>query len=165
VSTLHNDWIAEHLFLFIALIVLGIVAFQALLLNLIAAVSGWKALAVRFRMQQPFSGQQWKWQSAQMRYYIGYNNCLVVGADQAGLFLRTMWIVRTGHAPLFTPWNEITLGQTQTSWLVGNIVTLTLGRSEQIPFRIRASLAVRLKSAAGASWPAPSQAQIPIARP
>lgn len=88
-----------------------------------------------------------------MRYYVGYNNCLVVGADQSGLFLRTMWMVRTGHSPLFIPWNEITLSQTQTSWLMGNIVTVTLGRSEQIPFRIRASLATRLKSAAGSSWP------------
>lgn len=160
-----DELIRQHLFLFAALIVLGIAAFQVLLLNLIAAVSGWKTLAPRFRLQQPFSGQEWKWQSAQMRYYVGYNNCLIVGADQAGLTLRPMWIVRTGHVPLLIPWNEITLGQTQTSWLLGNIVTLTLGRSEQIPFRIRASLAARLQSAAGASWPASSQTQIPVARP
>lgn len=160
-----DELIRQHPFLFAALIVLGIAAFQVLLLNLIAAVSGWKALAVRFRLQQPFSGQEWNWQSAQMRYYVGYNNCLIVGADQAGLSLRPMWIVRTGHVPLFIPWNEITLGQTQTSWLVGNIVTLTLGRSEQIPFRIRVSLAARLQSAAGASWPASPKTQIPVARP
>lgn len=160
-----DEFVRYHPFLFVALIVLGIIAFQSLLLNLIAAVSGWKTLAARFRLQQPFSGRQWKWQSAQMRYYVGYNNSLVVGADQSGFFLRTMWMVRAGHAPLFIPWNEITVGKTQTSWLVGNIVTLTLGRSEQIPFRIRASLATRLQSAAGSSWPASSPAQIPIARP
>jgi hypothetical protein len=153
VSTLHNDWVGEHPLLFTALILLGIIAFQALLLNLIAAVSGWKTLAARFRLQQSFSGRQRRWQSAQMRYYVGYNNCLVVGADQSGFFLRTMWMVRTGHAPLLIPWNEITLSRIQTSWLMGNTVTLTLGRSEQIPFRIRASLATRLQSAAGSSWP------------
>lgn len=153
-----TDFVREHPFLFAALILAGIAAFQVLLLNLIAAFSGWKALAVRFRMQQPFSGQQWRWQSAQLRYYVGYNNCLVVGADQAGLFLGATWIVRTGHVPLFVPWNEITLRQIQRSWLMGNIVVLTLGRSEQIPFRIRASLADRLKPAAGSSWPASPQA-------
>lgn len=160
-----DELIRYHPFLFAALILLGIIAFQWLLLNLIALVSGWKTLAVRFRLQQPFSGRQWKWQSAQMRYYVGYNNCLIVGADQAGLFLRTMWMVYTGHLPLFIPWNEITLSQTQTSWLMGNILVLTLGRSEQIPFRIRASLATRLQSSAGSPWPAPPQAQIPLARP
>jgi hypothetical protein len=147
-----NDWPGEHPLLFVGLMFVGVVVFRILLLNLIASVSGWRMLAQRFQAQQPFSGVQWKWQSAMMRYLAGYNNCLSVGADQAGLFLRTMWGLRTAHPPLFVPWNEISLGQA-SGWLAGNAVMLSLGRSEQIPFRVRASLAARLQAAAGPGWP------------
>lgn len=51
---LMNDSSHLHPLFIVALALIGIIAFQALLLNLIAAVSGWKTLAARFRLQQPF---------------------------------------------------------------------------------------------------------------
>lgn len=156
-----NDLIQQHPVLFVALVFAGIIAFRALLLNGIAVASGWRMLAQHFAVQQPYSGQQWKWQGAMMRYFIGYNNCLSVGADQAGLFVRTMWGARTGHPPLFVPWNEISMGQ-PTQWLGTKFAAFSLGRTEQVPFRIRASLAARLQAAAGPGWPAPTTPQIPV---
>jgi hypothetical protein len=148
-----QTWINQHPLLFVCLVLAGMVIFLWLLLNLIAAVSGWKNLARRFVMSQPFSGPQWKWQSAGMRFLVSYNNCLKVGADQAGLFIQPMPGIRTAHPPLFIPWNEISIEQT-TGWMMSNFVRLSLGRSERIPFTIRPSLAARLQSAAGPSWPA-----------
>jgi hypothetical protein len=156
-----NDWIQQHPIPFVALVFAGIIVFRALLLNAIAMASGWRMLAQHFSVQQPYSGQQWKWQSAMMRYFVGYNNCLCVGADQAGLFVRTMWGARTGHPPLFVPWNEVSMGQA-TEWLGNKFVALSLGRTEQVPFRIRASLAAKIQVVAGPSWPTPTDAQIPV---
>jgi hypothetical protein len=156
-----NNWVQQHPVPFIALVLTGMAAFRALLLNAIAIASGWRMLARHFAVQQPYSGQQWKWQSAMMRYFVGYNNCLSVGADQAGLFVRTMWGLRTGHPSLFVPWNEVSMGQ-PTQWLGTKFVALSLGRTEQVPFRIRASLAARLQAVAGPGWPTPAEAQIPV---
>lgn len=122
--------------------------------NLIALMSGWKLLAQRFRLQGEFFGQKWSWQSAQMRYRANYNNCLNVGADQTGLFIQPMIFFRLAHPPLFVPWNEITWSTTQVLWLT--MTELRLGRTEQVPFRIRASLAARIRAATGPSWAAQS---------
>lgn len=145
-------WINQHPALFVCCLVAGVVAFRWVLLNLIAWVSGWKILAGRFTAQQPFSRQDSKWNSARMRYFAGYNNCLRVGADHAGLFIQPMLGVRTAHPPLFIPWAEITIEQ-PAGWLKGGFVSLRLGRSEQIPFTIRQSLAAGLRTAAGSGWP------------
>jgi hypothetical protein len=148
-----QTWIAQHPLLFACLILAGIVAFRWLLLNLIAIASGWKILGRRFPAQQPFSGPVWKWQSARMRYLAGYNNCLTVGADQMGLFIRTMWGVRTAHPPLFVPWNEISVTP-GVGGMMGLFVKFSLGRSKQIPFMVRKTLADKLQTAAGQGWPA-----------
>jgi hypothetical protein len=121
--------------------------------NLIALMSGWKLLALRFRTQPEFFGQKWSWQSAQMRYRTNYNNCLIVGADQAGLFIQPMIFFRFAHPPLLIPWNEISWHEAQVLWM--RFVELRLGRTEQVPFRIRASLAARIQAATGPSWPTP----------
>ncbi|HEY6250623.1 MAG TPA: hypothetical protein VI685_11735 [Candidatus Angelobacter sp.] len=147
-------WINQHPLLFVCLILAGGFLFQWLLLNLIAAASGWKILAQRFSVQQPFSGPQWKWQSARMRFGMGYNNSLKVGANRAGLFIQPVWVILAGHPPLFIPWSEISFGHA-AGWM-SNYVRLCLGRSEQIPFTIRPSLADRLRAAAGPGWPASS---------
>jgi hypothetical protein len=150
-----QPWINQHPLLFAAVMLAGVAAFRWLLLTVIAAISGWKILARHFPAQQEFSGSELKWQSARLRYFVGYNNCVKVGADQTGLFIRMMWGVRVAHPPLMVPWNEVRIGQTTRSMQI-SLVTLTLGRSEQIPFTIRQSLAVKLHATAGMAWPGSS---------
>lgn len=146
-------WINQHLLLFACVILAGVLVFRWLLLNLIATASGWKMLAARFPTQQPFSGPEWKWQSARMRYSMGYNNCLRVGADAMGMLIQPMWGLRTAHPPLFVPWHEIRV-EPASGWMKEVLVQLRLGRSEQIPFTIRDTLSSKLQAAAGANWPA-----------
>ena len=118
----------------------------------IALVGGWRLLAKRFRMQETFAGEKWHMQSASMRYLSNYNNVLTVGADNAGLFIVPFILFRAWHPPLFVPWTEITVSNT-TQLFFFKYVVLSLGRSEEIPFRIRPKLAAKIEAAAGSGWP------------
>ena len=115
--------------------------------------SGWARLAERFRAPGPFLGECWKRQSARFRAYCGYNNCLTVGADAAGLYLSVMSPFRVFHAPLLIPWQEIEVETGKVLFGFYDTALLRLGRDEQIPMRIQGKLIERLRQAAGASWP------------
>jgi hypothetical protein len=148
-----QDWLKNHPLLFVGLLLLGIACYWILIMNLISLTGGWKTLSKRFRLQQPYTGAFWKWQRAMMRMFVSYNGCLIVGADQMGLFLDIMLLFRPGHPALFVPWNEVTVAR--KSWMANDRVEMRLGRSEQVLFKIRGSLASQLQTAAGQSWPAP----------
>jgi hypothetical protein len=115
-------------------------------------LSGWAVLARRFGSILPFPNQSWRWKSARMRWGANYNNCLTIGADPAGLYLSPLFFFRIGHPPLFIPWAEISLRGRRKIMFI-ECVEFRLGREEQIPFTIRASLADQIRPAAGASWP------------
>ena len=150
-----QDWINDHPIVFAAAIFLAFAAFWCFVVNLVSLASGWRMLGRRFRTEQPFLGAKWNWQSAGMRF-TRYNNCLTVGADPMGIFLKTMFMFRPGHPALFVPWTEIAVSSRST--IFGRYPQLLLGSSEQIPLTINATLASRLKSAAGSSWPTGSGA-------
>jgi hypothetical protein len=118
----------------------------------IALIGGWRLLAKRFRMQGTFSGQKWNMQNARMRALSRYNNALTVGADDSGLFIVPFILFRAWHPALFVPWTEITVTQ-GTELFFFKFVELHLGRSEQVPFRIRPTLAAKIEAAAGPGWP------------
>jgi hypothetical protein len=122
------------------------------ILFLISQASGWAALARRFRLTSPFTGQTWDWKRARMRWGCNYNNCLTVGSDPMGLYLSMMFPFRFGHAPLFLPWQEVSVRR-HRSILFFKYVELSLGREEQIPLLIRENLADQIRLAAGSSWP------------
>jgi len=151
-----QDWIHQHPAGFVLLLIAYIVALWLLIAYIIASLGGWRVLALRFRLQGDFSGTRWTWQSAMMRGFSNYNNCLIVGADNAGLFLKTIFLFRLAHPALYIPWAEVTVqpyeGRLGRFW--GRLTELRLGRTEQIPLRINLKLAGCLKEAAGASWPA-----------
>jgi len=119
---------------------------------LVSRVSGWATLSRRFRLETSFTGSTWTWQHARMRYATGYNGCLTVGADPSGLYLSMMFFFRIGHPPLLLPWSEVSVRK-RGKMLFVRYVELSLGREEQIPFRINGSLADRIQAAAGTNWP------------
>lgn len=147
-----QTWINEHTLLFVCLMLAGVFVFRWLLLTLIATASGWRILAARFLAQRTCSGPEWRWQSVVMRFSIGYNHCIRLGADPMGLWVGPMWGIRTAHPPLFIPWNEIRV-EPATGWMKNSFVQLRLGLSERIPLNMRRSLIVKLKAAAGTAWP------------
>lgn len=119
---------------------------------LISQISGWATLARRFRLNFPFTGQIWTWQSARMRWSCNYGSCLKVGADPTGLYLSTLILFGIGHPAPLMPWPEVTVCR-RWKILFFRYVELRLGREEQIPFQISQRLADRLRPAAGTSWP------------
>ena len=118
----------------------------------IALIGGWRLLAKRFRMQGTFTGAKWEMQSARMRHLSNYNRALTIGADNTGLFIVPFILFRAWHPALFVPWTEISVRYT-TQLFFFKFVELRLGRSEEIPFTIRPTLAAKVEAAAGPSWP------------
>ena len=145
-----NDWIKQY---FPFIFPLYFAALYTLVMYWIALVGGWRLLAKRFRLQGTFAGEKWTGQSAAMRWLTRYNNVLTIGADSAGLYLSPFILFRAWHPALFVPWSEIT-DVRETRFLFSKFVVMRLGRVEEIPFRIRASLAAQIRAAAGSEWPA-----------
>lgn len=85
------------------------VAIWLLVSAVISFIGGWTALAKRFRLMEPFVGERWAGQSAQMRWIAGYGNCLTVGVSPEGLYLAMMPLFRFRHPALQVPWDEISL--------------------------------------------------------
>ena len=86
-----------------------------------------------------------------MRWLTGYGNCLTVGANSYGLYLRILFLFRFMHPPLFIPWSEVSI-KTRRNLILGEQVTLTLGHERAIPLTIR-RLISKLKAAVGSAWP------------
>lgn len=137
-----------HLFVFA---ILTFIVASWISITYISHVSGWASLVEPYRSTDPFSGSQWKFESAQMRYLTRYNHCLIVGADPRGLYLSVMWPLRIAHPPLFIPWREISRSAKKILWI--EYIELRLGLESPVPFRIRSGLAQKLKTASGTSWP------------
>lgn len=135
-------------------IILGIlflVAAWAMMFALISRAGGWASLADQYRCPDTFTGTTWSFQKGQMRWMVGYNNCLTVGADPRGLYLSILFPFRIAHPPLFIPWRDISFRT--KSFLGFKFIELRLGREVTIPLRISYKLAEKLKTGAGASWP------------
>jgi hypothetical protein len=136
---------------FVLLNIAGIVVIWVVVLLVISRLGGWALLAEQYRCLEPFSGPCWNFQCGQFRWFASYNNCLTVGADPRGLFLRIFPLFRVAHPPLFIPWREISVSRHKVLWI--KQVQFRLGHELQVPLTIRDGLAQKLQSAAGSSWP------------
>jgi hypothetical protein len=81
-----------------------------------------------------------------------YHNVAKFGADEGGLYMSVLLPFRVGHAPLFIPWAHIQVSSAVRGLLFKSR-KLLLGRRQSIPLFISVSLAGKIKSAAGQSWP------------
>ena len=120
--------------------------------TVISYVGGWASLSKFFCTQFPFEGAKWGLQRGQMRFGVGYNGCLTVGANPQGLYLAVFPLFRFMHPPLLVQWNQIKVRR-GTNWLLGEYVSFILGFEASIPLRIRGTLAARLRESAGGCWP------------
>jgi hypothetical protein len=92
--------------IFSALAAVGIVLF----LNL-ARLSGWKAIASHYSVTAfPSTGRR-NWISGRLGPFL-YRNISVI-ADHRGMYVRTIPGTAVFHAPLFIPWEEVSVGQTK----------------------------------------------------
>lgn len=146
-----QGWIGSHPILFVVSDVLLLYLVVSLL---VSRWSGWATLARRFPVTSEFTGPRWRFQSAQMRWLCGYNNCLTIGANSEGLYLSTLPFFPPFHPPLLIPWGEVSAEKKDLLFTAG--LRFELGRENPIPLWVRKRLAERLKLAAGGSYPVES---------
>lgn len=78
---------------------------------------GWSALAARY----PGTAERPKALSVfgygTLSRYIGYNGCLIIGADEKGLHLATWPVLASWcHAPVFIPWTQVADLRARRRW-------------------------------------------------
>jgi hypothetical protein len=134
-------WLAALLFL---LIWVGVI-------TAIGYLSGWNRLATRYRADREFHGRLWRFQSGRMRWGMGYNNCLTVGADGLGLYLSMLVPFRMGHPPLFVRWQDLTV--TPVKWLFFRGCKIEFRYDPGLSLSISERLEDRLRTEAGPAWP------------
>jgi hypothetical protein len=123
-----------------------VIAFWCVTSYLIGFMSGWRALARRFRAQsQPYGSVKTAgpfFYTVYMRYWGHYSSLIRLTATSDALYASVLLPFRIGHPPLCIPWNEINIVKTRR--LFSTMVVLTLGHEEQIPMRISVRMARNL---------------------
>ena len=118
----------------------------------VARLGGWATLATIYRLSGSFNGDCWRFQSGELRWKIGYNNGLTVGANPTGLYLSVFFLFRLGHPDLFVPWADISVTPGKRGFL--SIYTeFRFRQAPMIPFRVNERLTQRILESAGNSWP------------
>ncbi len=74
---------------------------------ILGKTSGWENLAKAYPVKGEFSGSRFHLKSAKMGFWGHYNGCLNFGANDQGLFISVMMLMRLGHPSVFVPWCEI----------------------------------------------------------
>ena len=119
------------------------VLFWLFISEVISFLSGWHALARRFTKQSEPCGEITTagpfFYVVHMRYWSHYSSVIRVSAAEDALYLSVLFPYRFGHPPLRVPWSEIEFDLIKLYWR--GYVVLTLGREEQIPFRISERMA------------------------
>lgn len=138
----------------VELLVLVILVCWACISYIIAHIGGWFTLARFYRLSGTFIGERWRFQSAQLRWKIGYNNCVTIGASPVGLYLSVMFILRFGHPSLFVPWSDISVRVIKG--LFTPVLEFRFQQAPAIPLRVSERLSQKIRALAGTSWPAGS---------
>lgn len=60
-------------------------------------------------------------QSGIMRWTTRYGNVLTIGADSRGLYLAVLFLFRSGHPPLYIPWDGIEISE-RRGWMSPYVV-------------------------------------------
>ena len=116
---------------------------------LTSLIGGWMRLANHYRYDGNFQGQQWSFQGARIGL-SSYSGVLTVGANWEGLYLKTMFLFRCGHPPLFIPWHDLSVKQTGT---IFKSVEFRFQRVSSVRVKLSQRLSDQLAEVAGDAWP------------
>ena len=136
----------------------ALIVFLIGLFFLVGRISGWATLATLYRLSGEFIGECWRFQSAEMRWKIGYNNCLTIGANASGLYLSVFFLFRFGHPNLFIPWPDISVSLKKS--LFTPCMEFRFRQAPTIPFRVNEKLGQRIAQASGRAWPGEERKEV-----
>ena len=133
-------------FLATLIIVIIFIAFWCAIGYLVSFLTGWLALARRFKKQSEPYGEIRSagpfFYTVYMRFWGHYSSVIRLTAASDALYVSILFPFRIGHPPLRIPWDEIRFGRTKFFFRT-NIV-LTLGNAEKIPMCISLRMARNL---------------------
>ena len=133
-------------FLATLIIVIIFIAFWCAIGYLVSFLTGWLALARRFKKQSEPYGEIRSagpfFYSVYMRFWGHYSSVIRLTAASDALYVSILFPFRIGHPPLRIPWDEIRFGRTK--FFFRTFVVLTLGNQEKIPLRIPLRMARNL---------------------
>jgi hypothetical protein len=101
----------------VPLVIILYVFFWCGLMVVIGRFGGWLLLAARYRTTEPFEGERWHMQHAQLRWSCNYSGVLTIGANAVGLYFKPLFLFRPGHPPLFIPWSETKIEMKKSFWM------------------------------------------------
>ena len=129
-----------------AIIALFVVALWWVSMSLAGLLTGWSALARRFRREsEPYGDGKTAgpfFYTVYMRYWTHYSSVIRLTAAADALYVSVLFPFRAGHPPLRIPWNEIQFARTKR--FLRTYIVLTLGNEERIPMRIPQRMASNL---------------------
>jgi hypothetical protein len=127
-------------------LVLGFLALWCAVCFFISFITGWFALAQRFRKHSEPYGEVRRagpfFYTIYMRFWSHYGSVVSAIAATDALYLSVLFPFRIGHPPLRVPWDEIKFGRTRRFFFT--YIVLTLGNQERIPLRISPRMARNL---------------------
>lgn len=91
----------------VAAVPLGFVVVWCVVVALVSLLGGWWQLGRRYASARPLPGRVTRFESATLRWLVGYNAMLTVGVDEGGVHLAVFWPFRFLHPPLYLPWEAI----------------------------------------------------------
>lgn len=148
-GNIFKESLLEIIFDIFPKVILVIIGFSVFML-LLAAGSGWRTLAEFYQADRAFEGKKFYFQSASLRYRMGYNNILTFGANGEGIHVSAPFPFAIGHPPLFFPWRDV-VATTKPLWWT-NAVMLEFNRCPSIPVWISIRLADKLVQASGGQF-------------
>jgi hypothetical protein len=126
--------------------VIGFVLLWCGICYFVSFLTGWFALARRFRKQtEPYGDVKIAgpfFYTVYMRFWSHYSSVIRLTAASDALYLAVLMFFRIGHPPLRIPWDEIRFSQTKH--FLRPYIVLTLGSEELIPLRISLRMARNL---------------------
>jgi len=128
----------------------GFALWLGFIMWLVAHLCGWSALARRYRTEERFTGRKHHFRSGKIGWG-NYNGCLTIGANADGLYLAVMFLLRSGHPPLFIPWTDIS-PRVVRLWLFGECLDLTTEKAPGTRIRLPAALGRKLAADANRAW-------------
>jgi hypothetical protein len=90
-------------------------AFWCLVCYLLSAIAGWPKLRGTYSIREPFRGYQTV--GSGRLGATRYGLCLIVGANEGGIYLNVVFPFRVGAGPVLVPWSEVRVSSS-TTWLV-----------------------------------------------
>lgn len=113
----------------------------------LSRTGGWSTLAAQYASDRPWPAQVWSWKGGRLGM-TQYKGVLVVGADEAGMYLKTFGPFRVGHPPLFFPWEDIQI-EKGTEFGLFEVAHLNFSKVPDIRLRLSSAMGEELVRAGG----------------